>query len=131
MVIVQRELKEWVTDVNVLGLVEHPNLVKLVGYCAEDNERGIQRLLVYENMPNGIIEHHLSSRSVETLSWTMRLKVARDTARALVYLHEEMDFQISNLPMIYGQWNAKLADFGLAELGPQGGLARASTMVYL
>nr|GFB03397.1 probable serine/threonine-protein kinase PBL19 [Tanacetum cinerariifolium] len=67
--------------------------------------------LVYENMPNGSIEHHLSSG--ETLSWTMRLKVARDTARALVYLHEEMDFQISNLPMF---------------LGPQGGLARASTM---
>nr|GEX22652.1 serine/threonine-protein kinase PCRK1-like [Tanacetum cinerariifolium] len=86
------ELKEWVTDVTVLRLVEHPNLAKLVGYYAEDNERGIQRLLVYENMPNGSIEHHLSSG--ETLSWTMRLKVARDTARALVYLHEEMDFQV-------------------------------------
>ncbi|KAL2554361.1 Protein kinase superfamily protein [Forsythia ovata] len=40
--------KEWVTEVNVLGVVEHPNLVKLIGYCAEDDERGIQRLLIYE-----------------------------------------------------------------------------------
>ncbi|GLJ39931.1 hypothetical protein SUGI_0816570 [Cryptomeria japonica] len=32
--------KEWVTEVNFLGMVEHRNLVKLVGYCAEDDERG-------------------------------------------------------------------------------------------
>jgi len=37
-----------VTEVNVLAVVEHPNLVKLLGYCAEDDERGIQRLLIYE-----------------------------------------------------------------------------------
>lgn len=86
--------KEWVTEVNVLGVVEHPNLVKLVGYCAEDDERGIQRLLVYEYMPNRSVEDHLSSRSGETLSWTMRLKVAQDAARGLTYLHEEMDFQV-------------------------------------
>ncbi|KAK8666083.1 hypothetical protein V6N13_006235 [Hibiscus sabdariffa] len=49
--------KEWVTEVNLLGVVEHPNLVKLVGYCAEDDERGIQRLLIYEYMPNGSVEN--------------------------------------------------------------------------
>ncbi|KAG7027256.1 putative serine/threonine-protein kinase PBL19, partial [Cucurbita argyrosperma subsp. argyrosperma] len=38
--------KEWVTEVNFLGFAEHPNLVKLVGYCADDDERGIQRLLI-------------------------------------------------------------------------------------
>ncbi|PWA73541.1 protein kinase-like domain-containing protein [Artemisia annua] len=124
----QARAQRLVTDVNGLGLVEHPNLVKLVGYCVEDNERAIQRFLVYENMPNGSIEHHLYSRSGETLSWTMRLKVAQDTARALVYLHEEMDFQNifkdfkSPNILLDGQWNAKLSDFGLARLGPQGGL---------
>lgn len=79
---------------NVLGVVEHPNLVKLVGYCAEDDERGIQRLLVYEYMPNGSVEDHLCSRSGAPLSWTMRLKVAQDAARGLTYLHEDMDFQV-------------------------------------
>lgn len=43
---------EWITEVNFLGVVKHPNLVKLVGYCAEDDERGMQRLLVYELMRN-------------------------------------------------------------------------------
>ena len=82
------------TEVNVLGVVEHPNLVKLVGYCAEDDERGIQRLLIYEYMPNRSVEHHLSTWAETPLSWAMRLKVAQDAARGLTYLHEEMDFQV-------------------------------------
>ena len=86
--------KEWVTEVNVLGIVEHPNLVKLVGYCADDDERGIQRLLAYEYMPNRSVEHHLSPRSETPLSWNRRLKIAQDAARGLTYLHEEMDFQV-------------------------------------
>lgn len=86
--------KEWVTEVNVLGVVDHPNLVKLVGYCAEDDERGMQRLLIYEFMPNRNVDDHLSIRSSEPLSWAMRLKIALDAARGLTYLHEEMDSQV-------------------------------------
>ncbi|XP_022767322.1 probable serine/threonine-protein kinase PBL19 [Durio zibethinus] len=127
--------KEWVTEVNVLGVVEHPNLVKLVGYCAEDDERGIQRLLIYEYMPNRSVENHLSVRSETTLSWAMRLKIAQDAACGLAYLHEGMDFQIifrdfksSNI-LLDEQWNAKLSDFGLARLGPSEGLTHVSTAV--
>ncbi|XP_054802750.1 serine/threonine-protein kinase PCRK1-like [Prosopis cineraria] len=127
--------KEWVTEVNVLGIVEHPNLVKLVGYCADDDERGIQRLLVYEYMPNRSVEHHLSPRSEVPLSWSKRLKIAQDAARGLTYLHEEMDFQIifrdfksSNI-LLDDHWNAKLSDFGLARLGPSEGLTHVSTAV--
>eukprot|EP00262_Sarcandra_glabra_P002805 TRINITY_DN1318_c0_g1_i1.p1 TRINITY_DN1318_c0_g1~~TRINITY_DN1318_c0_g1_i1.p1 ORF type:complete len:433 (+),score=56.12 TRINITY_DN1318_c0_g1_i1:115-1413(+) len=127
--------KEWVTEVNVLGVVEHPNLVKLLGYCAEDDERGIQRLLIYEFMPNRSVEDHLSTRSTTPLSWAMRLRVARDAARGLTYLHEEMDFQIifrdfktSNI-LLDDQWNAKLSDFGLARHGPAEGLTHVSTAV--
>lgn len=31
------------TEVNFLGIVEHTNLVKLLGYRAEDDKRGIQQ----------------------------------------------------------------------------------------
>ncbi|KAF8722945.1 hypothetical protein HU200_022085 [Digitaria exilis] len=81
--------KEWMTEVNVLGVVDHANLVKLIGYCAEDDERGMQLLLVYEFMPNGSLADHLSARSPRVASWGMRLRVALDTARGLKYLHED------------------------------------------
>lgn len=88
------------TEVNFLGFVEHPNLVKLVGYCADDDERGIQRLLVYEFLANGSVLDHLSSRAESTLSWAMRLKIARDAARGLTYLHEELDVQVLFFPCV-------------------------------
>ncbi|GJV74790.1 serine/threonine-protein kinase PCRK1 [Tanacetum coccineum] len=127
--------KEWITEVNVLGFVDHPNLVKLVGYCAEDDERGIQRLLVYEYMPNRSVQDHLSSKAQTPLTWSTRLKIAQDAARGLAYLHEEMEFQIifrdfksSNI-LLDENWNAKLSDFGLARLGPSEGLSHVSTAV--
>ncbi|KAK3232482.1 hypothetical protein Dsin_004363 [Dipteronia sinensis] len=127
--------KEWVTEVNVLGVVEHPNLVKLVGYCAEDDERGIQRLLIYEYMPNRSVLDHMSTRFQTTLPWATRMKIAQDAARGLAYLHEGMEFQIifrdfksSNI-LLDDQWNAKLSDFGLARLGPSDGLSHVSTAV--
>lgn len=86
--------KEWINEVNFLGVVKHPNLVKLVGYCAEDDERGIQRLLVYELMRNKSLEDHLLARMPSILPWITRLKIAQDAARGLAYLHEEMDFQV-------------------------------------
>uniref|UniRef100_A0A1D1XDS1 non-specific serine/threonine protein kinase n=1 Tax=Anthurium amnicola TaxID=1678845 RepID=A0A1D1XDS1_9ARAE len=127
--------KEWLTEVNVLGVVDHPNLVKLVGYCAEDDARGMQRLLIYEFMPKRSVEDHLSTRSTEPLSWSMRLRIALDAARGLTYLHEEMDLQIifrdlktSNI-LLDEHWNAKLSDFGLARQGPAEGLSHVSTVV--
>jgi len=126
--------KEWMTEVNVLGVVDHANLVKLIGYCAEDEERGMQLLLVYEFMPNGSLADHLSARSPRPASWAMRLRVALDTARGLKYLHEESEFKIifrdlkpSNI-LLDENWNAKLSDFGLARLGPQEG-SHVSTAV--
>ncbi|RZC58680.1 hypothetical protein C5167_005985 [Papaver somniferum] len=52
--------KEWLTEVNYLGQLHHPNLVKLVGYCLD----GENRLLVYEFMPKGSLENHLFRRSL-------------------------------------------------------------------
>lgn len=125
--------KEWINEVNFLGVVKHPNLVKLIGYCAEDDERGMQRLLVYELMHNKSLEDHLLARSGAPLSWTLRLKIAQDAARGLAYLHEEMDFQLifrdfkpSNI-LLDEDFIAKLSDFGLARQGPAAGISHVST----
>lgn len=127
--------KEWVNEVNWLGVIKHPNLVRLVGYCAEDDERGIQRLLVYELMKNKSLEDHLLGRVPSPLPWMVRLKIAQDAARGLAYLHEEMDFQLifrdfktSNV-LLDEDFNAKLSDFGLARLGPADGYSHVSTSV--
>ncbi|XP_044505119.1 serine/threonine-protein kinase PCRK1-like [Mangifera indica] len=127
--------KEWINEVNFLGVVKHPNLVKLVGYCAEDDERGMQRLLVYELMRNKSLEDHLLARVPAPLPWMTRLKISQDAARGLAYLHEEMDFQLifrdfktSNV-LLDDDYNAKLSDFGLARQGPPEGLGHVSTSV--
>ncbi|KAG9450877.1 hypothetical protein H6P81_010842 [Aristolochia fimbriata] len=47
--------KEWLAEVIFLGQLRHPHLVKLIGYCCEEE----QRILVYEFMPTGSLENHL------------------------------------------------------------------------
>ncbi|KAK9681588.1 hypothetical protein RND81_10G013100 [Saponaria officinalis] len=41
--------RKWVAEVDFLGQLHHHNLVKLIGYCSEDE----QRLFVYEFMTRG------------------------------------------------------------------------------
>ncbi|MCO5550938.1 hypothetical protein L7F22_004433 [Adiantum nelumboides] len=132
----QQGHKEWLAEVRYLGLVEHPNLVKLVGYCAEDDERGIQRLLVYDYMPNRSLEDHLFQKVPSVLSWQQRLSMMLGAARGLTYLHEEIDdiqvifrdFKTSNV-LLDVDFTPKLSDFGLARQGPEMGATHVSTAV--
>ncbi|KAG9452499.1 hypothetical protein H6P81_005403 [Aristolochia fimbriata] len=127
--------KQWVAEVQFLGVVEHPNLVKLVGYCGVDGERGIQRLLVYEYMPNRTLDDHLFYRALPVLPWNTRLQIVHGAAQGLAYLHEGLevqviyrDFKASNV-LLDGQFKPKLSDFGLAREGPADGHTHVSTAV--
>lgn len=127
--------KQWVAEVQFLGVVEHPNLVKLIGYCAVDEERGIQRLLVYEYMPNKSLENHLFNRAYPTLPWKTRLQILLEAAQGLAYLHEGLevqvifrDFKSSNV-LLDENFKPKLSDFGLAREGPMAGRSHVSTAV--
>ncbi|MCO5559724.1 hypothetical protein L7F22_013325 [Adiantum nelumboides] len=124
--------KEWLAEVHFLGALHHPNLVKLIGFCAEDDHR----LLVYEFMPRGSLENHLFRKGnrYQSLPWATRLKIAIGAARGLTFLHDAQrpviyrDFKASNI-LLDSQYIAKLSDFGLAKDGPTGDNTHVSTRV--
>nr|WIL59947.1 nodulation protein [Melilotus officinalis] len=127
--------KEWLAEVQFLSIVNHPNLVKLLGYCSVDGERGIQRLLVYEFMPNRSLENHLFSKTLPTLPWKTRLEIMLGAAEGLAYLHEGLEIQViyrdfkSSNVLLDEDFHPKLSDFGLAREGPQGDQTHVSTAV--
>ncbi|XP_073145008.1 probable serine/threonine-protein kinase PBL21 isoform X2 [Henckelia pumila] len=125
--------QEFIVEVLMLSLLHHSNLVNLIGYCAD----GDQRLLVYEYMPMGSLENHLFDLEPgqEPLSWSKRLRIAVGAARGLEYLHCKAnppviyrDLKSSNI-LLDNDFNVKLSDFGLAKLGPVGDNTHVSTRV--
>ncbi|KAL5990454.1 hypothetical protein ACLOJK_011356 [Asimina triloba] len=125
--------KEFVVEVLMLCNLHHQNLVNLIGYCAD----GDQRLLVYEFMPLGSLEDHLFEIGPEKkpLDWETRMKIATGAAKGLEYLHDTAnppvifrDLKSSNI--LLDEWfSPKLSDFGLAKLGPMGDKSHVSSRV--
>ncbi|KAL9332617.1 hypothetical protein ACSQ67_002227 [Phaseolus vulgaris] len=86
--------------VTFLGRLHHEQLVGLVGFCEEEDEK----LLVYEYMKNGSLYDHLHHKgSVELNSWKMRIKIALDASRGIKYLHYYAVGTIID-PEYYGQY---------------------------
>ncbi|KAI3994061.1 hypothetical protein MKX01_012318 [Papaver californicum] len=122
--------REWLTEVNFLGQLRHRNLVKLIGYCCEDDHR----LLVYEFMFRGSLENHLFRKTSIPLPWATRMMIALGAAKGLAFLHNAekpviyRDFKTSNI-LLDSDYSARLSDFGLAKAGPQGDETHVSTRV--
>ncbi|XP_017971826.1 PREDICTED: probable serine/threonine-protein kinase NAK isoform X1 [Theobroma cacao] len=124
--------EEWQSEVNFLGRLYHPHLVRLLGYCWEDKEL----LLVYEFMQKGSLENHLFGRgaTVKSLEWDIRLKIAIGAAKGLSFLHTSdkqviyRDFKASNI-LLDGSYTAKISDFGLAKFGPSASQSHVTTRV--
>ncbi|KAJ4755355.1 Protein kinase superfamily protein [Rhynchospora pubera] len=122
--------KEWLAEVIFLGQLRHPNLVKLIGYCYEEEHR----LLVYEYMTCGSLESRLFKRYSKVMPWQSRLNIAVGAAKGLAFLHDAekpviyRDFKASNI-LLDSDYNAKLSDFGLAKDGPEGDDSHVSTRV--
>ncbi|GKV27209.1 hypothetical protein SLEP1_g36405 [Rubroshorea leprosula] len=108
--------KEFQAEAQLLMIVHHKNLVSLVGYCDEDDNKA----LVYEYMANGNLRQHLLDRNTNILSWIERLQIAVDAAHGLEYLHNgcrppivHRDLKTSNI-LLNENMQAKIADFGLS-----------------
>ncbi|EEF38936.1 serine/threonine-protein kinase cx32, putative [Ricinus communis] len=76
--------RQWRTEVGFLARLSHPNIVKLLGYCKENENF----LIVYEFMQKGSLNYHLFGRSSDRLlPWEARLKIMTGMAQGLSYLH--------------------------------------------
>lgn len=114
--VVQDGEKEFKTEVQVIGQTHHKNLVRLLGFCDE----GQNRLLVYEFLSNGTLANFLFGCSKP--NWKQRTQIAFGIARGLLYLHEECGTQIIHCDikpqniLLDNYYNARISDFGLAKL---------------
>ncbi|KAG0474639.1 hypothetical protein HPP92_014325 [Vanilla planifolia] len=115
-------VNEFLTEIDVITNVKHPNLVQLIGCCIQD----MNRILVYEYVENRSLDHALlgfDSKKVK-LNWSIRSAICIGTAKGLAHLHEgghtqivHRDIKASNI-LLDGNFIPKIGDFGLAKLFP-------------
>ncbi|KAL2664658.1 hypothetical protein AAZV13_02G174300 [Glycine max] len=104
------------TELEMISLAVHRNLLRLIGYCATPNEK----LLVYPYMSNGSVASRL--RGKPALDWNTRKRIAIGAARGLLYLHEQCDPKIIHRDvkaanvLLDDYCEAVVGDFGLAKL---------------
>ncbi|MQM02990.1 hypothetical protein Taro_035765 [Colocasia esculenta] len=132
-------ISEFLTEIDMVSSVRHPNLVKLIGCCIEGNNR----MLVYEYLENNSLANALlGPRKLQTfMDWPKRATVCIGTAQGLAFLHEEArphivhrDIKASNV-LLDKDLTPKIGDFGLAKLFPDSvshiSTRVAGTMGYL
>ncbi|KMT18076.1 hypothetical protein BVRB_2g032680 [Beta vulgaris subsp. vulgaris] len=125
-------LAEFKSEIAVLTKVRHRHLVALLGFCLDGNEK----LLVYEYLPQGALSRYIfdwQEEKLKPLKWNQRLTIALDVARGVEYLHSlahqsfiHRDLKPSNI-LLGDDMRAKVADFGLVRLAPDGGKTSIET----
>ncbi|XP_038989068.1 putative proline-rich receptor-like protein kinase PERK6 [Phoenix dactylifera] len=113
---------EFLTEIDMVSNIRHPNLVQLMGCCVE----GRNRILVYEYLENNSLANALLGPANKriALDWPKRAAICAGTAQGLAFLHEEAephivhrDIKASNV-LLDKDLAPKIGDFGLAKLFP-------------
>ncbi|XP_065045747.1 receptor-like serine/threonine-protein kinase NCRK isoform X2 [Musa acuminata AAA Group] len=113
---------EFLYEIELISRLNHCHVVPLLGYCIETQGRQLERLLVFEYMPNGNLRDCLDARGgKEPMDWETRVRIALGAAKGLEYLHEaaaprilHRDIKSTNI-LLDDNYRAKITDLGMAK----------------